>query len=63
MVIDPVGSEFDRGHIGPRLAVVSERLAQSEDPEELPQDVAKALHKEFVHSWVAAVSTLNSESS
>ncbi len=46
----------------PRLAVVSERLAQRQDPEKLPQQVAEALHIAFAHNWVAAVSTSTSES-
>ena len=45
----------------PQLAVVSERLAQRQDPEKVPQQVAKALHIAFAHSWVAALSTPNSE--
>ncbi len=47
----------------PRLAVVSERLAQQEDPEKVPQQVAEALHTALVHNWVATVSTSDSESS
>ena len=45
----------------PRVAVVSEHLAQQQDPGKVPQQVAKALLIAFAHSWVAAASTSNSE--
>lgn len=41
----------------PRLAVVSERLAQQGDATELPQQIARALHTALAHGWVAAVGT------
>ena len=45
----------------PRLAVVNERLAQREVSKNIPQQVAKALHIAFAHSWVAAVSKSDCE--
>ncbi|MFQ6005030.1 MAG: putative DNA-binding domain-containing protein [Woeseia sp.] len=45
----------------PRLATVSERLAQRQVSEKVPESVAKALHIAFANNWVAVVSTSNSE--
>lgn len=45
----------------PRLAIVSEQLAQQEDSEKIPELVAKALHIAFANKWVADVSAPESE--
>ncbi len=45
----------------PRLAIMSERLAQRQDSENVPELVAKALHIAFANNWVATVSASNSE--
>ncbi len=45
----------------PRLAIISARLAQGQDSENVPELVAKALHIAFANNWVAAVSASNSE--
>ncbi len=45
----------------PRLAVVNERLAQREGLKNVPQQVAKALHMAFAHSWVAAITRSDCE--
>ncbi len=46
----------------PHLAIVSERLAQRQDSEKVPELVARALPIAFANNWVAAVSASNSES-
>ncbi len=45
----------------PYLAVMSKRLAQLQDPDKIPDQIATALHIALANHWVAAVSTSNSE--
>ncbi len=45
----------------PYLAVMSKGLAQLQDPDKIPDQIATALHIALANHWVAAVSTSNSE--
>ena len=44
----------------PHLAIMSECLAHQQDPDKVPEQVAKALHIAFANNWVAAASASNS---